>query len=49
MYIARHERDQRFESFDLRIVPNAEIVLVDEADLLYRRRLDKDEAEAPRA
>src|SRR5579859_1785959 len=41
-----HESDQRLEAFDLRVVPDAEVVLVDEADFLDRRRLDKDEAKA---
>ena len=40
-----HESDQRLEAFGLCLVPDAEIVLVDEADLLHRRRLDKDETE----
>ena len=40
-----HEGDQRLEAFDLRVVPDAEIVLVDEAYFLHAGRLDKDQSE----
>ncbi len=40
--LAAHEGDQRLEALRLRIVPDAEIVLVDQADFLDGRRLDKD-------
>ena len=41
-----HEGDQRLEAFGLRIVPDAEVMLVDEPDLLDASRLDKDQPEA---
>ena len=44
--LALHEGDQRLEAFGLRLVPDAEVVLVDQADFLDAGRLDKDEAEA---
>jgi hypothetical protein len=44
--LAPHERDQRLETFHLRIVPEAEVALVDEPDLFDGRRLHKDEPEA---
>src|SRR5690348_16502449 len=40
-----HESDQRLEAFDLGVVPEPEIVLVDEADFLHTGRLDEYEAE----
>ena len=39
--LAPHERDQRLETFDLRLVPDAEIELVDQADFLDAGGLDK--------
>jgi hypothetical protein len=47
--LAMHEGDQRLEALRLRVVPDPEIVLVDEADPLDSRRLDKDEPEAAQA
>src|SRR5689334_22471053 len=44
--LALHEGDQRLETFDLGVVPDAEIMLIDEADLLDRRRLDEDQPKA---
>src|SRR6201994_2381890 len=41
-----HESDQRLEAFGLGLVPDTEIVLIDEADILDRGDLDKDESEA---
>src|ERR1700760_734836 len=41
-----HEGDQRLEAFDLGFVPDTEIMLIDEADILDRGDLDKDEPEA---
>jgi hypothetical protein len=38
-----HESDQRLEAFSLRLVPNAEVMLVDQPDLLDPCRLDKDQ------
>src|SRR5581483_8236828 len=43
--LSLHEGDQRLEAFGLRLVPDAEVVLVDQADLLDPGRLDEDEAE----
>src|SRR5665213_3159588 len=42
--LALHEGDQRLEAFGLRIVPDAEVILLDQSDLLDRCHLDKDEA-----
>ena len=44
--LALHEGDQRLETFDLGIAPDAEIVLVDQAHFLDTGRLDKDKPEA---
>ena len=41
--LATHELDQRFEAFGLGLVPDAEIILVDETDFLDGGRLDKDQ------
>jgi hypothetical protein len=43
-----HERDQGLETFHLGVVPDAEVILVDEPDLLDRRGLYEDEPEAAR-
>src|SRR5262245_126417 len=39
-----HEGDQRLEAFDLGIVPDAEVMLIDDSDFLDACRLDKDQA-----
>ena len=44
--LALHEGDQRLEAFDLGLIPDAEVKLVDQADLLDAGGLDKDETEA---
>ena len=44
--LALHEGDERLEALRLRLVPDAEIVLIDQANLLDGRRLDKDKPEA---
>ena len=44
--LALHEGDQRLEALDLRVVPDAEVVLVDQADFLDAGGLDKDHAES---
>src|ERR1700757_4828311 len=44
--LSPHESDQRLETFDLGVAPDAEIMLIDEADLLHTRRFDEDEPEA---
>src|SRR4051812_123885 len=41
--LAPHEGDQGLETFGLCIVPDAEVMLIDESDLLDTGRLDKDE------
>src|SRR6516164_9463348 len=41
--LSPHESDQRLGAFDLGMVPDAEIVRVDEADLFHRGCLDKDQ------
>jgi hypothetical protein len=41
-----HKSNQRLEAFGLRIVPQAEIVLVDQTDLFDSGRLDEDQPEA---
>jgi hypothetical protein len=41
--LALHEGDQGLEALHLRIIPDAEVVLVDQAYLFDRRCLDKDE------
>ncbi len=44
--LALHEGDQRLETLHLRIVPDAEVMLVDQASLFDGRCLDKDQPEA---
>ena len=44
--LAPHEVDQRLEALRLRIIPDAEVVLVDQADLLDGGGLDKDQPKA---
>ena len=44
--LALHEGDQRFEAFHLRLVPDAEVELVDQADFLDAGGLDKHQPEA---
>ena len=41
-----HEGDQRLEALRLRIIPDAEVMLVDQANLLDGGRLDKDKPKA---
>ena len=43
--LALHEGDQRLEAFDLGLAPDAEVVLIDEADLLDRCGLDEHQPE----
>src|SRR5262245_30610166 len=40
-----HEGDQRLETFGLRLVPDAEVMLVDDSNFLDACRLDKDQPE----
>ncbi len=44
--LALHEGDQRLEALHLGIVPDAEVMLIDQPDLFDGRRLDKDQSEA---
>src|SRR5579859_7525568 len=41
-----HEGDQRLETFDLGVVPEAQVVFVDQADLLDRGAFDEHKPEA---
>ncbi len=44
--LALHEADEGFETLHLRIVPDAKVMLIDQADLFDRRCLDKDQPKA---
>ena len=44
--LALHEGDEGLEALRLRIVPDAEVVLIDQADLFNGSRLGKDQPEA---
>ena len=44
--LALHEGDQRLEALHLRVIPDAEVMLVDQANLFDPRCLDKDHPEA---
>ncbi len=44
--LALHEGDQGLVALHLRIVPDAEVVLIDQADLFDRGRFDKDQSKA---
>ena len=44
--LALHEGDERLEALRLRVIPDAKIVLVDQANLLDRGGLDKDQPKA---
>ena len=41
-----HEGDERLEALRLRIIPDAEVMFVDQADFLDGRRLDEDQPKA---
>ena len=45
-FLTLHEGDERLEALHLRIVPDAKVVLVDQADLFDAGGLDKDQPKA---
>src|SRR5437763_9913885 len=45
--LARHEGDEGLEALNLGVIPDAKVMLVDQADLFDGGGLDKDQPKAP--